>query len=1670
MLQQIIRRSPWQALLRTGALPSAAGEARPLHVRGTAHAWIAGWIVLVLASAGCNGSPDATAARSRAGSTQVAGAGVTIWPSTAVPSTADIGPDRAIELGVKFRSDVAGSVTGIRFFKAAGNGGTHVGNLWSSSGKRLATATFTAETASGWQQVNFTSPVAITANTTYVASYHTNVGHYARDLGYFAKGGVDAAPLHALANGVSGANGVYAYGSTSTFPRNGNQSSNFWVDLVFTATTKDTTPPTVTAFTVPVTASTLTVGITTLTATDDVAVTGYLVNESAAAPSATAAGWSAAAPSSYTFATAGTKTLYAWAKDAAGNVSRSMSASVVVTLASVPEPAGWYAGDMHVHRSCGGSPEAISSMYSRMGPQNLAVMSLLADMGNGEVQDATQDLPRVNGQDDPVSTPGRTVHWDAEWHWDATYSQYPHQALGGHVVALGVNEAHQIWQEYTAPIFDWAHQAGGIAGFAHMQYLDNGIPQTLSCCTPIEYPVEVALGKSDFVSEDVFDTGGSFSGMNPEAAVQAYYRLLNCGFRPGFAAGTDYPCNSGRPLGSLLTYVQVASGPMTYRGWVDGIAKGRTVVSRNGHNEFLKLTVNGTAGPGDEIALSSAGTVSVTVDWSAIQSLTGTIELVSNGTVVASKQASVAPGSAATLTASVPFAKSGWLAARRMATNGHQVHTAAVFVTVGGAPVRASAADANFYVQWMDNLLQKTSAGGPWASYFPTSLSAAQARYQSARALYQQIASEASAQPAITTTALPGAVVGVSYTSTLAASGGKTPYTWSIPTGLPPGLSVDPTGVISGTPSTVGTYGFTVTLTDASAQTATAYLGITVAAAGSSTMWPAASAPVVADSGPDNAVELGVKFRSDVAGLVTGVRFYKGAGNTGTHVGNLWSSSGALLATAAFTGESASGWQQVTFASPLAITANTVYVASYHTNVGHYSADQNYFSRGPVDNVPLHALADGASGPNGVFAYGSGSSFPSSGWNASNYWVDVVFTPSAPSPTLQALSIAPANATMQPLATLQLTATGTYSDGSTHDVTGAVAWSSSNNAVVTIDATGLAKALGFGTVNITAASGAVSQTTTLTVSPPPPPPPEGPGGPILIVSGAVNPFSRYYAEVLRAEGFNEFLATDVSSVTSAMLAGYDVVVLGEFPLSSVQADMFAQWVAGGGNLIAMRPDAHLSGLLGLVATGGTLAEGYVLVNTAGAPGRGLVGETMQFHGAADLYTVNGSTPIATLYSGATTATSAPAVTLRAVGLGQAAAFTYDLARSIVYTRQGNRAWSGQERDGIDPIRSDDLFYGQASFDPETDWIDFNKVQIPQADEQQRLLTNLILQMNLRNKPLPRFWFLPSGFKAAVVMTGDDHANGGTAGRFDAYIAASRSNCSVADWGCVRSTSYVYPNSPITNAQAQQYTAAGFEVALHVTTNCANFTSYADLDSYYTTQLASFASRYWGIPAPVTNRTHCIAWSDYDTQPKVELSHGIRLDASYYYWPGSWLKDRPGLMTGSGLPMRFADRTGQTIDVYQAMTQMTDESGQTYPLHIDTLLDNAIGPAGYYGVFTANMHTDTVASAGSDAIVASAGARGIPIVSARQMISWLDARNASSFGSLAWDGSVLSFNVSAAAGARNLRALLPTTSAAGLSLTGITRAGAAVPFGVDTIKGVSYATFAATTGTYQATYR
>ena len=95
-----------------------------------------------------------------------------------------------------------------------------------------------------------------------------------------------------------------------------------------------------------------------------------------------------------------------------------------------------------------------------------------------------------------------------------------------------------------------------------------------------------------------------------------------------------------------------------------------------------------------------------------------------------------------------------------------------------------------------------------------------------------------------------------------------------------------------------------------------------------------------------------MKFTSSTAGYITGIEFYKGPTNTGSHVAHLWSSTGTLLGTASFSGESATGWQTATFTTPVAIQANTTYVASYYAPNGNYAGDSNYFNTATTNATP----------------------------------------------------------------------------------------------------------------------------------------------------------------------------------------------------------------------------------------------------------------------------------------------------------------------------------------------------------------------------------------------------------------------------------------------------------------------------------------------------------------------------------------------------------------------------------------------------------------------------------------------------------------------------------------------------------------------------------------------
>nr|WP_246723443.1 DUF4082 domain-containing protein [Rhizobium brockwellii] len=157
-----------------------------------------------------------------------------LFNASSTPTQTNLNDGQQLEVGVKFQSNVVGDVTGIKFYRSANDNGQNVVDLWTTTGTKLATATFTNTTASGWQTVNFTTPVTIAANTNYIASYHTTGAYVATD-GFFANA-VTNGPLTAQSSAVAGGNGVYGYGGSATaglFPTNSFDSANYYADVVF---------------------------------------------------------------------------------------------------------------------------------------------------------------------------------------------------------------------------------------------------------------------------------------------------------------------------------------------------------------------------------------------------------------------------------------------------------------------------------------------------------------------------------------------------------------------------------------------------------------------------------------------------------------------------------------------------------------------------------------------------------------------------------------------------------------------------------------------------------------------------------------------------------------------------------------------------------------------------------------------------------------------------------------------------------------------------------------------------------------------------------------------------------------------------------------------------------------------------------------------------------------------------------------------------------------------------------------------------------------------------------------------------------------------------------------------------------------------------------------------
>jgi Domain of unknown function (DUF4082)/Fibronectin type III domain/Bacterial Ig domain len=785
----------------------------------------------------------------------------TIWPSSATPVSPSNADTSSVEVGVKFTADTNGSITGIRFYKGASNIGTHIGDLWTASGTRLASVTFTSETGSGWQQASFATSVPITAGTVYVASYLAPSGHYAADTNAFATSGVDAPPLHALKDGVSGGNGVYAYGTTSTFPNNSFASSNYWVDVVF-STGPASTPAAPTNVSATAGNASATVQwtaptdggspITTYTVTPYIGATAQTPTAVTGTPPATSATVSGLTNgTSYTFTVTAT--------NAVGSGPAS-AASVAVTPKAPTIPAA----PTGVLARAGNASAVVSWTAPSDGSSAITSYTVTPFIGS-----TAQTATTVTGSPPAtsVTVTGLT---------NGTTYTFTVSATNG----VGTGPASSPSSPITPSTASCA---------ACTLWSSSDAPTTASANDT--FSVEVGV---KFTS----DVSGSVTG------IRFYKGTGNTGTHVG-----NLWTASGTKLASVTFTNETASG------WQQ--VNFPTPVAITAGTVYVASYL----APAGRYAADGGYFAGAGVDNGPLHALK---DGASGGDgVFAYSSTSTFPGNTYNST-------NYWV---------DVVFAGSVSSPAAPTSVTVTPGDGHALVKWT----APATGGSAITSYTVTPYVGSTA----------QVATTVSGNPPATSATIAGLTNGTSYTFTVSATN-------AVGTGptSSPSAPVTP----SGTSCAV------------------------------CTIWPASATPTNPSTADGSPVQLGVKFTSDRAGSVTAIRFYKGSGNTGTHVGSLWTASGTLLVSATFTNETPSGWQQVTFATPVAVTAGTVYVASYYAPVGHYAADGGAFASAGVDNSPLHALRDGTSGGDGVYAYGGSTTFPSNSFNSTNYWVDVVFS------------------------------------------------------------------------------------------------------------------------------------------------------------------------------------------------------------------------------------------------------------------------------------------------------------------------------------------------------------------------------------------------------------------------------------------------------------------------------------------------------------------------------------------------------------------------------------------------------------------------------------------------------------------------------------------------------
>lgn len=569
--------------------------------------------------------------------------------------------------------------------------------------------------------------------------------------------------------------------------------------------------------------------------------------------------------------------------------------------------------------------------------------------------------------------------------------------------------------------------------------------------------------------------------------------------------------------------------------------------------------------------------------------------------------------------------------------------------------------------------------------------------------------------------------------------------------------------------------------------------------------------------------------------------------------------------------------------------------------------------------------------------------------------------------------------------------------------------------------------------------------------------------PVLVLA-TDSGYGSYTAEILKAEGFNEFTLDSLSDrkVTASYLNQFDLVILTETPIDEAAKTIITDYVSRGGNLIAFCPDPEIARIFGIVPDGRYIKEGYVSIDTDSDYGRGLSEKALRIHGTADICTLAGGSQIAALSSGKTSGESFPAVVSNRFNKGHAIAFLYNLPKCIVYSRQGNPLYAGIEKDSIPGLRGMDMF---------TDgWVDTSNSIINQADEQIALLSHCIEKMSNSVKPLPRLWYFPDTLKCIVTLTNDGEYKGEN--DFESQFR------DVDSMGAKMSI-YILKVDKVSKAWADKWRARGFEISGHPDdTREAGDPRWINMDSVLAAKQGEITGKF-GVSMQ-TNVNHWFVWcgnnaegqQEFGAEAILEAKHGIGMDLNYAHYDiksnqgDQYLGPHgtnQGNFTGSGLVMKFADSRGKVIDVYQQLTPIYD---QEYTESHDPegffnafkgLMDRSI-QNGVYSFISAKAHNDEYyfSKAPLMKMLEYSRSNGIPVWTALKLLEFVKMRDQATFSGIGWTGSRLNFTLNSSLEHSSGLSFMVPLDYNNRKVEGITLNGNELPFVINIVKGRRYA--------------